>query len=206
MRGFLKGIDTTIRSRNRPPVNVVDSSGWLEYLADGPNADFFAKSIITTSDLVVPTLSLYEVFKRVLQQRGEDDALQAVALMQQGTIVELNAPLALKRGSALVSTKKFRWQMYHVGNRTCLRSDPVEPGFGLRKYCRGKVHSEEMSAGLLLVEMTVNCRQRSAKLPERNLVRKKSFVLRFAPCSSALCDFRRRAAAEESPTDRVSIG
>jgi predicted nucleic acid-binding protein len=76
-------------------VNVVDSSGWLEYLADGPNADFFAKSIIATADLVVPTLSLYEVFKRVLQQRDEDDALQAVALMQQGTIVELSAPLAL---------------------------------------------------------------------------------------------------------------
>jgi len=76
-------------------VNVVDSSGWLEYLADGPNADFFANSILATADLLVPTLSLYEVFKRVLQQRGEDDALQAVALMQQGTIVELSAPLAL---------------------------------------------------------------------------------------------------------------
>jgi predicted nucleic acid-binding protein len=76
-------------------VNVVDSSGWLEYLADGPNSDFFAKAIIRTADLVVPTLSLYEVFKRVLQQRDEDDALQAVALMQQGTIVELTAPLAL---------------------------------------------------------------------------------------------------------------
>jgi len=76
-------------------VNVVDSSGWLEYLADGANADFFAKPIITTGELIVPTISLYEVFKRVLQQRGEDDALQAIALMQQGTIVELTAPLAL---------------------------------------------------------------------------------------------------------------
>ena len=65
-------------------MNVVDSSGWLEYLADGPNADFFANAILATGDLLVPTLSLYEVFKRVLQQRGEDDALQAVALMQQG--------------------------------------------------------------------------------------------------------------------------
>ena len=73
-------------------MNVVDSSGWLEYLADGSNADFFAKAIITTAELVVPTLSLYEVFKKVLQQRDEDDALQAVALMQQGTIVELTAP------------------------------------------------------------------------------------------------------------------
>jgi predicted nucleic acid-binding protein len=76
-------------------VNVVDSSGWLEYLADGPNADFFANSILATPDLLVPTLSLYEVFKRVLQQRGEGDALQAVALMQQGTIMELSASLAL---------------------------------------------------------------------------------------------------------------
>jgi hypothetical protein len=76
-------------------VNLVDSSGWLEYLADGRNADFFAPPIHAVSDLLVPTLSLYEVFKRVLQQRGESDALQAVALMQQGTLVELTAPIAL---------------------------------------------------------------------------------------------------------------
>ncbi len=69
-------------------MNVVDSSRWLEYLADGPNADFFAKPITATAELVVPTLSLYEVCKRVMQQRGEGDALQAVALMQQGTVVE----------------------------------------------------------------------------------------------------------------------
>lgn len=86
-------------------MNVVDSSGWLEYLADGPNADFFAKSIIATADLVVPTLSLYEVFKRVLQQRDEDDALQAVALMQQGTIVELSASLALSAARISLNEK-----------------------------------------------------------------------------------------------------
>jgi toxin FitB len=86
-------------------VNVVDSSGWLEYLADGPSADFFANSIIATADLLVPTLSLYEVFKRVLQQRGEDDALQAVALMQQGTIVELSASLALSAARISLNDK-----------------------------------------------------------------------------------------------------
>jgi predicted nucleic acid-binding protein len=86
-------------------VNVVDSSGWLEYLADGPNADFFANSILATADLLVPTLSLYEVFKRVLQQRGEDDALQAVALMQQGTIVELTSSLALSAARISLSDK-----------------------------------------------------------------------------------------------------
>ena len=76
-------------------MKVVDSSGWLEYLADGPNVGFFAKAIEATADLIVPTVSLYEVFKRVLQQRGEGDALQVVALMQQGHVVELSAALAL---------------------------------------------------------------------------------------------------------------
>lgn len=76
-------------------MNVVDSSGWLEYFADGPNADFFSRAIEATGELLVPAVSLYEVFKRVMQQRGEGEALQAVALMQQGRIVEFSSPLAL---------------------------------------------------------------------------------------------------------------
>jgi toxin FitB len=76
-------------------VNVVDSSGWLEYFAGGPNADFFAPALEAVDELVVPTVSIYEVFKRVLQQRGEGDALQAVALMQQGDVADLSMPLAL---------------------------------------------------------------------------------------------------------------
>jgi len=77
-------------------VNVVDSSGWLEYFAGGSNAVFFAPAIEDTRKLIVPTLSLLEVFKRVLQQRGENDALQAAALMQQGQLVDLDAKLALE--------------------------------------------------------------------------------------------------------------
>ena len=76
-------------------MNVVDSSGWLEYFADGLNADFFAPAIENTEELVVPSISVYEVFKRVLQQRGEAAALQVVALMSQGRIVELDQTLAL---------------------------------------------------------------------------------------------------------------
>ena len=86
-------------------MNVVDSSGWLEYLADGPNAEFFAAPITATRELVVPTLSVYEVFKRVLQQRGEDDALQAVALMQQGLVVELSSSLALSAARISLNDK-----------------------------------------------------------------------------------------------------
>src|SRR6185503_11296456 len=76
-------------------MNVVDSSGWLEYFAGGRNARFFSKPIENTSDLLVPTLSLFEVFKRVLQQRGEPAALQAAALMHQGRVIELDSRLAL---------------------------------------------------------------------------------------------------------------
>ena len=76
-------------------MNVIDSSGWLEYFADGANAAFFAPAIEKLSDLIVPTVSLYEVFKTVLQQRGEGDALQAVAVMIQGQVVDLNMDLAL---------------------------------------------------------------------------------------------------------------
>ena len=77
-------------------MNVVDSSGWLEYFAAGPNADFFAAAVEATDELIVPTVSVYEVFKRVSQQRGEGDALQAVALMQQGDVVDLSIHLALE--------------------------------------------------------------------------------------------------------------
>jgi predicted nucleic acid-binding protein len=76
-------------------LNVVDSSGWLEYFADGANAAFFAKAITDTERLIVPTISLLEVFKRVLQQRGENAALQAVAHMRQGSVVALDAEIAL---------------------------------------------------------------------------------------------------------------
>jgi predicted nucleic acid-binding protein len=76
-------------------LHVVDSSGWLEYFADGPNADFFAAALEEPDALVVPAVSLYEVFKRVLQQRSEDLALRAVAQMRQGRVVDLDTALAL---------------------------------------------------------------------------------------------------------------
>ena len=76
-------------------MNVVDSSAWLEYVAEGPNANFFAEAIENASDLVVPTISLFEVFKRIVQQRSENEALQVVAAMQQGKIVELDSRIAL---------------------------------------------------------------------------------------------------------------
>ena len=77
-------------------MNVVDSSAWLEYFADGPNADFFAKVIEKPDQLLVPSITLLEVFKRISQQRDESAALQYVAVMQQSTIVDLDAALAMR--------------------------------------------------------------------------------------------------------------
>ena len=76
-------------------MNLVDSCGWLEYFADTPNADFYAPAIEDVQNLVVPTICILEVFKRVLQQRNEDAALQAIALMHQGLIADLTSNIAL---------------------------------------------------------------------------------------------------------------
>ena len=76
-------------------MNLVDSSGWLEYFANGKNADFFASAIEDIENLIISTINLYEVFKKVLQQRDENSALQAVALMQQGKIVDVDSTIAL---------------------------------------------------------------------------------------------------------------
>lgn len=86
-------------------MNVVDSSAWLEYFADGPNAGFFAAAIETTDELIVPSICLLEVFKRVSQQRGEGPALQAVAVMQQARVVDLDSALALTAAKIGADTK-----------------------------------------------------------------------------------------------------
>jgi len=86
-------------------VNVIDFSGWLEYFADGANADFFAVAILDTASLLVPTISLLEVFKRVYQQRGENAALSAVALMRQGEVIDLDGELALAAAKLGVDQK-----------------------------------------------------------------------------------------------------
>lgn len=76
-------------------MNLVDSSAWLEYFAEGPNAGHFAPAIEAVDDLLVPAIVLLEVTHRVLQQRGEDAALQTAALLHQGRIIPLDSGLAL---------------------------------------------------------------------------------------------------------------
>jgi predicted nucleic acid-binding protein len=76
-------------------MNVVDSSGWIEYLTDGTNADFFTTPIRDKVHLVVPTISIYEVFKKFLQQSSESDALKVVGIMSQGIVLDLTTSTAV---------------------------------------------------------------------------------------------------------------
>jgi predicted nucleic acid-binding protein len=86
-------------------MNVIDSSAWLEYFANGPNASFFAPAIEKGEDLIIPSLTLYEVFKKILQQTDEGHALQAVAVMQQGMVVDLDARIALDAARISIKSK-----------------------------------------------------------------------------------------------------
>lgn len=76
-------------------MNVIDSSGWLEYFINGENASFFAPAIQDVANVVVPTISIYEVFKRTLIEKGRTDALEAVAIMYDGEVVDLDREIAL---------------------------------------------------------------------------------------------------------------
>lgn len=84
-------------------MNLVDTSGWIEYFFGGQNASHFARPIARTKDLLVPTICLYEVFKKIHQVADEAKALQAVAHMKQGRVVPVTEEIALK--AALLSLK-----------------------------------------------------------------------------------------------------
>ena len=76
--------------------NVVDSSAWLEYFADSDQASRFATAIEDSANLLVPVITLFEVFKKVLRERGENDALQIASMMQTGRMVDLDSSLAME--------------------------------------------------------------------------------------------------------------
>ncbi len=86
-------------------MNLVDSSAWLEYFGAGPQAGQFAQVIENVESLLVPTIILVEVCRRVLQQRGEDEALQAAALLHQGQVVDLDSGLALSAAQLGIAHK-----------------------------------------------------------------------------------------------------
>ncbi|MGB6223627.1 type II toxin-antitoxin system VapC family toxin [Haloferula sp.] len=96
--------------------HVVDSSGWLEYFADTERAKHFEAPLTEPEHLIVPVITIYEVFKKVLRERGEDAALQVASQMQAGTVVDLNMSLALEAArhplplaDSLIYATALRW-------------------------------------------------------------------------------------------------
>ena len=85
--------------------NVVDSSGWLEYFADGRNASFFAPSIENVKHLIVPSISILEVFKHVLRHRSEKQAFECIECMLQGTVIDLDIEISLSAAKLGVQHK-----------------------------------------------------------------------------------------------------
>ena len=77
-------------------MNLLDSSAWLAFFADEINAEKFAEILVSPEELVVPTVVIYEVFKVLIRESGEDDALQAYAAMSQGIVLDVNSRLALE--------------------------------------------------------------------------------------------------------------
>jgi toxin FitB len=76
-------------------MNVVDSSGWVEYFTKGSNAKFFIPPVQDLENLLVPSICIYEVFKRLTLDMGEESALQAVGIMSYGRIIELDRKIAI---------------------------------------------------------------------------------------------------------------
>jgi toxin FitB len=96
-------------------MNVVDDSAWLESFADGPCAEMFAKPSAAARSLIVPPRSTGEVFKRIHQQRADQDALRAVAVMEQGRVVDPERAAAL--AAARLSTDPGSGMLTASGSR-----------------------------------------------------------------------------------------
>ncbi|MFZ0453159.1 MAG: type II toxin-antitoxin system VapC family toxin [Ignavibacteriaceae bacterium] len=77
-------------------MNLVDSSGWLEYLADSKNAKLFASAIEKTDELIVSTINIYEVYKKILLEKDENSAIQVIGLMQQAKVIEVNSSISIQ--------------------------------------------------------------------------------------------------------------
>lgn len=86
-------------------MNVIDSSGWVEYFVNGPNARFFASPIEDGENLIVPTICLYEVFKRVLLEFGEDKALETIGEMFSGRVMDLDRDTAIRAAQTSIELR-----------------------------------------------------------------------------------------------------
>ncbi len=97
-------------------LHIVDSSGWLEYFAGTEFASHFEAPLSDPEHLIVPVITIYEVFKKVLRERGESAALQVAGQMQAGTVVDIGTSLAMEAArhplplaDSLIYATALRW-------------------------------------------------------------------------------------------------
>ena len=86
-------------------MNLVDSSGWLEYLSDSKNAKLFAPAIEKTDDLIVSSINIYEIYKKIFKEKDENTAIQIIGLMQQAKVVEVNSSIAIQAAKLSIAQK-----------------------------------------------------------------------------------------------------
>ena len=84
-------------------MNIADSSCWLEYLMGTEIGATVAPVIENPAELIVPTITLYEVYKKLLAEKSEEYALNVISYMQTGKVIELNSGLSLS--AAQISRK-----------------------------------------------------------------------------------------------------
>ena len=89
-------------------MNLVDSSGWLEYFAGSRNAQIFAPAIENTEELIVSTINIYEIFKKILTERDETSALEAVGVMQQAKVIDVNLSISIQ---AAILSRQYKLPM-----------------------------------------------------------------------------------------------
>ena len=116
-------------------MNVVDSSGWLEYLTGAANADFFASAILDSSQLIVPTISVYEVFKILLLRYSQGEALDMLNSMFRGRIVPLDENLSISAARLSIELRLPMADSIILANGTNIRRDLMDAGCGLRADC-----------------------------------------------------------------------
>lgn len=86
-------------------MNIVDTSGWLEYFADSPQAPHFAAAIENTDELLVPSIILYELFKKIVLAFDENQAFKAIAQVKQGRVIDIDEAIALYAGKVSLEKK-----------------------------------------------------------------------------------------------------
>ena len=124
-------------------MNVVDSSGWLEYFSGEGNADFFAPTIEDTEHLLVPVICVYEVFKRIMQQRDVTEARTNISDMHEGKIIDLDVPLAMSAAHISMELKlpmadSIILATAHAHNATLWTQDEHFKGLDGVKYIEKK--------------------------------------------------------------------